>query len=385
MLNVFNMFSTQEQLLSGSCGDRILQPLKCESNHELCGDWSITMDYVITEKDDAWKFLEPRSIIRTSDGQLFPTYTMQKKVNSAGVPILSVKAKHIFYYLADKIIKDEIDQTDLCYWNINRVFLNSYWGRGTGLVDYDFTFDSNLSDDDNRRPIKFMGVSVLYALMGAAESIVNVHDGELYRDNFYFSINDKIQGIQEDAFNLIHGFNLSEITETVDYSERITEVLAEDNFGNEFGVSIIPGSFPHQVIRYLKLSYSDEDEDRFHRDVLDYKDKYVNPVITYEVNFVDLRKTNKARDWQDIERLKVGDTGWVYSEMLGIRTKQRIIQIKRDEITGRVLSMKLGNFKHNSLHDDRYDRIIQNDGSDSRRLDVVEAKTAIIEAIGGAP
>ena len=146
------------------------------------------------------------------------------------------------------------------YWAISKIFDNIMWGYGEGLTDYEFEFNSNIPDD-KLRTAHFDGESVVYMLLGSPESIVNIYNGELYRRNFYFSINDRMEGCQDNAFNLVHGWNLTEISEEVDYSEYITELEAEDNFGQFLQVSRVPdGSFPHQVKKYLKLSYSTEEE-----------------------------------------------------------------------------------------------------------------------------
>ena len=376
MICVFDKYTEKDHF--DTCGERILQPLSCESTQDLNGDWSITMDYVMSEKDDAWKFLVPHNIIKLHSGQLFPIYWMQRKVNSSGLPIVSVKARHIFYYLNDKIVR-HMDYYGTCYMQLWDIWSHAVWGKADGLTDYEFTFNSNLQGS---KSAKYDGVSIGYALMGAAESLLNLHGGELYRDNFYFSINDRMEGCHDDAFNLIHGYNLTEVSETLDYSETITQLIAEDNFGVEIETAYKPGSgMPHQVIRYQKMSYDENNFDQFNADFEEYWRANSNEKRTYEINFVDLRKTNKARDWQDVERLRIGDTGHIYSSMIGNSTRQKIIQIKRDEITERVKSMKLGEFKHNSLHQNKFDKIIQNDGSDSRRINVLEAKTAIIELI----
>lgn len=376
MICVFDKFTPQNRF--NTCGERILQPLSCESTQVLNGDWSLTMEYLMSDKDDAWRYLVPHNIVRLHNGQLFPIYWMQRKVNSSGLPVVSIRARHIFYYLNDKITRN-VEYYGNCYAHINDIFNQADFGRGSGFTDYDFTYGSNIG---SLKTIKFDGCSIAYALMGAAESVLNLHNGELYRDNFYFSINDRMEGCRDNAFNLIHGFNLTEVSETLDYSEMVTDLITEDNLGHWLRTSLEPGAgIPHQVLRYQKLSYSDNDENQFLSDTDELYLKNFEPIRTYDVNFVDLRKTNKARDWQDIERLKIGDTGHIYSSMLGNISAQKIIQIKTDEISQRVKSMKLGDFKHNSMHQNKYDLILQNDGSDSRRINVLEAKTAIIEMI----
>ena len=383
MLCVFDKFTQKDKFYTN--GERFLFPQRCETVEELNGDWSLSMDYIMNDKDDAWKCLVPFNIIKTDSGELFPIYSVKKKLNSNGLPVLSVKARHIFYYLNDKIARHvDIDKYS-AYWAISKIFDNIMWGYGEGLTDYEFEFNSNIPDD-KLRTAHFDGESVVYMLLGSPESIVNIYNGELYRHNFYFSINDRMEGCQDNAFNLVHGWNLTEISEEVDYSEYITELEAEDNFGQFLQVSRVPdGSFPHQVKKYLKLSYSTEEEAQNFRtpygidEVKDYDTdiyykEHRDPIVTYEINFQDLRNTNKAADWQDVERLHVGDSGRIYSEMLGISTTQKIISRTVDEITGRVKSVKLGNFKPSALHTSRFDKMENEDDSNARRLDFFESK-----------
>lgn len=400
MLNVFDMFTSQDRFFEGGGnggkrrnGERFLHPQKCESVQDLNGDWSLTIDYIMSDKDDAWKFLRPYNIIMNSQGQLFPIYSVTKKINSNGLPVLSAKARHIFYYLNDKIVRNVNIDYYACYWAINSIYQNIEWGYGNDLVDYSFNYYSNLPNDF-LKSAKYDGESAAYCLLGGAESIVNLYAGELYRDNFYFSINDRMEYCRENAFNLIHGWNLIEVSETTDVSEKITKLEAEDNMGHSASIARVPDrTFPHQVLKYIKISYSSEKESRnfnsndpeiYERNKAFDTDGYyienMNANVSYDVNFQDLRNTNLAKDWQDLERLNVGDYGTVYSQMLDISTEQRVISKTIDEITGRVTKMKLGNFKPSALHISRYEKMLNTDDSNSRRLDNVEDRLKELES-----
>ena len=66
--------------------------------------------------------------------------------------------------------------------------------------------------------------------------------------------------------------------------------------------------------------------------------------------------------------------------MLDISTEQRVISKTIDEITGRVTKMKLGNFKPSALHISRYEKMLNTDDSNSRRLDNVEDRLKELES-----
>ncbi len=376
MLCVFDKFTAQDRF--HTCGERILKPLSCTSTEELNGKWELEMQYLMTDNDDAWRFLTPYNIIKNCQGQLFPIYKIQRKMSQDGRPILSVNARHLFYHLNDKIVTDVSAENLDASSALSTTWSGVEWGTGEGLVDYWFYYNTNITGINSN--IKFHGVSVAYAILGAPESLVNLYSGELFRDNFYFSINSRKEGYKDNAFNLIHGFNMSGITETVDYTDTITEIRSRDNYGNESAISTVPnGSFPHQVRKFITLSYSGESN--FDADTGKYFGEYSHPKTSYEVQFEDLKKTNKAKDWEDIERLAVGDTGQIYSPLLGISTTQKIISRTIDEITGKVKSVKLGDFRQSPLNPDRYSKILAVDDASSRRLDRLESAFSATEDI----
>ena len=67
------------------------------------------------------------------------------------------------------------------------------------------------------------------------------------------------------------------------------------------------------------------------------------PQISIEVNVANIASDPKYADFLNLQNYDVGYTGIVYIARLGINVATKIVSIKRNELTGEVLSIKLGN------------------------------------------
>lgn len=373
MISVFDAFTPQNGFTT--CGERILNPTVCKIHQEENGDYSLELHQPILSSDDSYQFLRPNNIIKPNSGQLFVIYYVQRKMVNL-VPTVIVKARHIFYYLNDKVTYDI--QTHgangwSCYTVLDQLFEHAYWGKGTGLIDYDFTHTSDISD---WRHYTANGVSVGRCIF----ELCNTWSGFLYRDNFDIKINRTMYGRKLNAFSAIHGWNVSDITETIDYTDKITELHTKDNFGNTHAISYTPvGAFPHQVDVYIEFSY--QEQSNLVKDTEAYLGVYKNPATSYDINLVDLSDTSRAAGWDGFERVKVGDEGTVYSSLLGINTDQRVVSIDYDDITGRNTNVKIAGFEKSSLHPGRFADSICGNNAETKRIANLEKKSSYFQKI----
>lgn len=389
-----------------NCGLRILNPVSAYIHEELNGLYSYEVSCPMVSDDDSWHFLKPYNILKSSTGQLFAIYKTVT-ATSGGVPTITAYANHIWYYLADMCVVNAGDFREL-YWTMSDLFWpcerNQYreqpftggptlFSGGAGLTSYDFWEGGRnfKTDIGGFRRYKFKKCSLAYAILGAPDSVVNLWGGYIHRDNFKFSIMQRKEGTDDNAFELIYGLNCTEVKHTKDYSKSITEHWGWDQFGHRAGISVEPdaGTFPHQVITAAEYSVDEMWENRLEDNdgISQYVERHfwdnVGPADTYEVNYVDMHKTSSDdTGWDALRYLKVGDSGYVTS-LDGDRQKHSIISVKYNDITERIDSLKLGKFIHSDLHETRWDKIIADDANASRRLDILEKRMNYFEFVKG--
>lgn len=383
MVCVFDKWTSQADLLKrpGMCGERILNPTYCMIHQELNGDWSIELHQPILPDDDCYMFLKAYNIIRVSSGQLFLIDYHQKKLVN-GVPTLIVKGKHIFYYLNHKITynvnthgKGPEGRGLECWMMIDDVFNGARIIDTDQLIEYKFTHSANIGELNHYQA---NGISIAKAVF----DICDIWDGYLYRDNFNFSIRRVMEGARYNAFDAIHGWNVTDVTETIDYSEDYTEILIQDNKGGQYTNSVTPvwgGSFQFQRARYFSVSY--EDDSNLGNDAPRFWGK--GPATSYEMKMTDLSDTTRAAGWDSLETVRPGDVGTVRSAILGFTTEQQVVSTDFNEITQKNENVKIQGFRHSdSLHPGRYDQWINGAvDAKSRRIALLEKKAGYFEYI----
>lgn len=362
---LYDKFTKQDRFKYNGIGF-LRNAIQCYSEKELNGAWELSMTYPITNRDEMWKHLKPWNIIKNTKGQLFVIYKVEKSLLNSGMSI-SVKARHMFYYLNDKVVYNAVAENFNGYYAIAHIMGNTDFTHENGLTDYEFSYNSDIEITKN---INYSDVSVTYALLGAPDSVVNLYGGELYRDNFYFSINKRMENAKDYAFNLVYGYNLAGVKETVDVTDYYSHINGTDNYGNLFGVSWVPsGTFPHHISKSVKFSYNEEV--RLEQDVQDYFAQHKDPITGYTVVFDDLKNTNKWCEWAQLQRYDVGDSGIVRAGALDIFTTQKIIKTKYNELKEKMESMTLGNFEPSIIRKDRFTNIAEK-SANSTRLDRLE-------------
>lgn len=362
-----------------NCGLGILKPSKFQTYEELNGDYSVSIQYPITKQDIMWQYLTPYNIVKNSEGQLFMLHTFETSM-SGGKAVMNAAGRHISYYLADKNV-GPIDYSGANgWWALHEILsddkIEKNWDyedpdhHDDSLVDYTFTWASDIEETHD---IKYEKINPYYAIAGAENSVLTLYGGELHRDNFYISVNYRKEGSRDNAFKIEHGVNMLEIRERISVQNLVTGVWATDNFGNwKWRVRQKQYISPHQVLKHLQYSYSDNST--LNKDVDDYFNSHLDPDVSYEVRFKDLRSNERYKDWMALQTLKVGDTGTVKCSMLGIEVEQKIISRTINDITGETEAITLGNFMPDMFKGTRYSNLIARDSSSTRRLNALEAR-----------
>lgn len=328
-------------------GLRILTPTACSITEELNGLYELELEHPV-DAEGAWKSIIDLNIIKAC-GQLFRIYRKIKSMDSSGNFFVKVNARHIFYDLNDRLLLD-IRTPEYNGQGIISFLLSSAYKVDKQPMGYDFSGASDITDTYYSE--YYNNVSIVSALLGAENSFISSLGGELYRDNFEFSINKRREHSEDNAFSIIYGRDMLAIEETVDYSDICTYLIAVDNFGSvrhqwwkyENSTSAY---FPHAVIKYLQFNYDDASTsvERLIRDSRTYFEAHCFPDINYSVTFANLKNTELYKDFLNLQKCEIGDTGLVYHEELGISTVQKVIRKTVDVITGETTSIELGKLR----------------------------------------
>lgn len=380
MVCVFDKWTRQNEF--NSCGLRILNPVSCVTHCEENGDYSLEVHQPILDNDDCYKFLQPYYIIKNSKGQLFVIYWVQRKIEN-GVPMVIAKAKHVFYILNGRITYDVQSQGEngwSCWTIMDDIYNHADADiiKTDELIYYDYTHTSDIGD---WRHFSATKISVVKAVF----ECIDTWNGYLYRDNFHYSLNREMENSRDDAFTAIHGWNVSDITETIDYSNRCTEIRASDNMASVgYGNSITPhwgGDFPYQVRAQLQFSYDGQSSLYADADAYFHAYKYATP--SYEIpNIASLADSSRAAGWDAFERVNVGDRGWVYSDVLGIQTYQRVVQTDYNDLTEKNDSVKIANFQINSaLHPGKFATRLSGYNAETKRIANLEKQRNFFEYV----
>lgn len=370
-LCVYDKFTRQDQFENNGIG--ILHPSSFKTKEQLNGDYSVSIEYPITREDTTWMYLTPYNIVRNSEGELFFIHTCGTDMNM-GKSVWTAQARHISYYLADKLVDGcKYDNYD-CFYALCALKDHTKIRVGAAsedYVEYDFTYSSDITDV--KRNIDYDKINPIQALLGASNSITNLYNGEIHRHNFHISVNHRKEGYRDAAFMVKHGLNMMSIRENTHINDMLTVLMCEDNLGNG-KTSLFPGVMhsPHQIIKHLKFSYSKES--MLDDDLERYWQSHKDPYIAYEVKFKDFRNVPEYSEWSKLQSFRVGDSGRVYSEALRIDTDQKIISRTLNDLTGEVEEITLGNYIPSLYINNRYNSMLAKADSPGKRLDALESR-----------
>ena len=322
-------------------GLAILEPSSCVSEHD-DDRWDVELVHPIDDWGK-WKNLLVNNTLLIS-GQIF-RIDRQELTSNGQQRTMTVHAKHITCDLADELITfAEFEGGDGNAF-IDFAFSNVIEGASEGpYAPYKFEGYSDI--DTIQPPDSFVNTTLWGAFVGVDNCMKNKYGGELYRDNFYFSINKQMQYSKTNAFNIRYSLDMEGITQVVDYSDYCTDLWCFDNFGALWAVSYTPTmawAVHHPVHRMVQFNYQEHNMDRLIADGMAYWLTVNVPSVTYKVPLAALPPDPRYDGFRDLQNYNYGDSGTIYCPELDINTTQKITYIKKDELTGSILSMTLGN------------------------------------------
>ena len=348
-ITIFPITTAQNEFTGN--GLAILSPSVCEVAEDLNGQFAFSMEHPI-DPEGKWQQIELRNIMQI-DGQLFTILHVEVDwQNNSG--LLRCSGEHIWYQLADGwcFPADAISAVTGNAYILNVKAHTTTYSTEIGAVVYDFTGSSDivLSSGVIVKGIGD-GCTPVDALIGSGGLSDQSDTGyaELYRDNFTYSINYRMQGARDNAFDIRIGRDLRGIKRTFDTSEFCSYFRAYDQYGNWWAVawvisSFIERRFPHHIIR----------SKRFDVDVWEFGfaplvsqgmaffRRNCKPIIGYEIDLEDVRNNPDFSMIMHVERLKVGDSGTVYDERLGGNLEIKISGTVFDAVHNKMKKITVG-------------------------------------------
>lgn len=341
-------------------GLAVLQPSQCLVTEVLNGEYTATLTHPI-DAAGKWNYILERNLLKIG-GQIFTIVrTDDEGINSQGQIIAD--CEHVFYQLSDPLIfpgaaitgergLDLITSADAYMWR----------NAKPGQVNYYFTYWSDVPISPAVSQLKWNptqeGMTLIDVILGS-NGVAALCGGELYRDNFYFSLNQSMENSEENAFDIHIGFDLTGIRRVFDTSNFCTYFRAYDQYGQWFAVAwampAVLRSYSHEIIRSKNFTYNiDEDLLPEGMDIYDasmellvadgmaYFNKNCAPVMSYTVNIKDVINNPEYAELSGKPRYKVGNVGRVYDARLGGYVTLKITKTVTDAITGEVVQVVFG-------------------------------------------
>ena len=318
-------------------GIRVLTPTSCEVTEELNGAYEVVMEHPVDEYG-AWKTIVENNILKVL-GQLFMIYRVVTSFDENAGSVVAY-ARHIFYTLNEYWFHD-LD------WNapdgqtlLDNLMKNSVELSPPGVNTYIFTAKSDIEAKGVSFSRSIDQQTLVNVIIGDKNSMVNAMGGELYRDNFYFSVNKRKEYASDDAFSIRVGFNLNGIERDVDFSNYMTDLTGYSESGKlRHSVSNWNKKiYPRHVARSTVFKMDEENQSVLNSMTEAYFKKYNTPDVTITVSVIDVSNNPdlKGVKWGDFT---VGNIGEVYDERLGISLKMEVTGTKRNGITGEMISV----------------------------------------------
>ena len=364
---VYDMRTEQTEFKNhGLC---ILHPSECIETETLNGAWEVSLTHPI-DSSGIWQYIVESNIVKI-DEQLFIIRKIEQSFRG-GVGIVKAWAEHIFYTMNEAwifpnyewqgSIQAVIDK--MIYFNNERYALQDIKYLFSGKSDINKTLSKHVEDN---------GETPVEAMLGES-GIIAKSGGFLYRDNFYFSINEKMEDALENSFDIRVGKNLAGINRVVDMNNFVTYFLGYlPDKVSLFGISWVWNKGNQQFFRTIKkskvfnydsleLTYEDQ-MNLLEADVTAYFNAYCKPLLSYEFDIQDLSQNPEYTEFANLPRYKVGDMGKVLDERLGVTLNLPITKTRKNHITHRVEKVWIGNSQRTFTRPSAYNIDISELGS----------------------
>ena len=341
-------------------GDYTLSPLSCEFECNLNDSWLLTIDNPI---DNSLEDFTIGAVVSAptpyGDKQLFRIYDVTKDDNG-----IIASAFPIF-----------LDARNDCFlWDVRPSNVTGQTALNQMITNKKYSASSNITKTSTAY---YVQKNLIEALNGDDDNaFLKRWGGEIAYNNYEIIVNDRIGS--DNVLKVEFGFNLLGVEEQINNEELVTRIIPKAYNGyilpnNETVDSPLINNYPivyTRVIEYQDIKLIDDaQEDDVENGITvcntleelydalrtraqeEYENEIDLPQITYNVDMVDLSKTDLYKDYKDLLTVNLGDTVHVKHRKLGIETSARVISMAYDCITQKVESLVLGDYEANYFND----------------------------------
>lgn len=339
-------------------GDHTLHPVSCEATFNLNDVWQLDIDIPIGNED-----FKAGAVISVDTPygkrQLYRIQDTDRDMDNA-----SATAYPIF-----------LDSRNDCFlWDVRPTNKIGQDALDIMLAGSKYTGQSDITTASTAY---YVQKNFIDALNGDDENaFLKRWGGEVAYQNFKIIVNNRLGA--DNGLRVEFGFNLTGLQEQVDMSNVVTRIIpkAFNGYilpGNQTVDSPLINNYPvvyTRVIEYqdVKLAEdaTEEDEDNGTIICATMEELYTAlrtkanaefdagidlPNITYDVDMVDLSRTDLYKDYAGLLNVQLGDTVHVKNRRMGIETTARVITLVYDCITQKVTSLTLGDYEANYFND----------------------------------
>ncbi|KEI12625.1 endopeptidase [Clostridium novyi B str. NCTC 9691] len=348
MINVYDSKETDFNFNGLTIFQDNFPGLICTVNERLNGIYELTLE--CDRENPKIKHFKKYNIIKAptpTGDQLFRIYKIIKNTNK-----IICCAYHIFYDLVNNFLED-VRPTELTGSATIKYILDN--------TQYEHNFKC-FSDLTNKSTAYYIRKNPVQAILGGDKnSFLNRWGGELLRDNFNIHINKNI-GLDR-GVTIAYGKNLLGLEENEDSSNIVTRImptgLTEKNslviLPEKYVDSPLINNYPFPIVKEVHFKDIKIDPGKLdlegaykalRKKSLDFfnKEKIDQEQKSYKVNFILLKQINRNKDFEDLQKVLLGDIVTVRHEKLNIDIKQKVIGYKYDSINKKYISIDLGSF-----------------------------------------
>lgn len=341
-------------------GDYTLSPLSCTFECNLNDAWLLSIENPIDQSLDDFTI---GAVIGAptpyGDKQLFRIYDVSKDDNG-----ISASAFPIF-----------LDARNDCFlWDVRPSNVTGQTALNQMITNKKYSASSNITKTSTAY---YVQKNLIEALNGDDDNaFLKRWGGEIAYDNYKIIVNDRIGS--DNGLRVEFGFNLLGVEEQINNEDIVTRIIPKAYNGyilrnNETVDSPLISNYPivyTRVIEYQDIKLIDDaQEDDAENGITvcntleelyaalrtrankEFENGIDLPQITYNVDMVDLSKTDLYKDYKDLLKVNLGDTVHVKHRKLGIETSARVIRLTYDCIAKKVESLVLGDYEANYFND----------------------------------
>lgn len=347
---VFDKSTTKDKVIESN-GDAILDNIctSCKVHENLDGTHEIDAEFLL-DNDGLWENLEEEAILKVQVdyGNEYFRLTAPKK----GTRRITEYGRQATIYESMHLWLSDVRPTGLT----GSAAINWILDGAIGVKELEVY--SNISDSNTAY---YEDMNMYEALHDCDQSFQNRWGGEIQRRGYLLRILDRVgsdRGVQIRSRKNLTGFEANTNVDSV-----VTRIKPKGYDGITIDGFVDSPLINNYARVYTKtITYSDvkvktdsEDTEGFSTieeaqaelrrlAELEFSENHIDEISAdYDINFVDLSKTEEYKDYIQAERVYIGDTVHVFEERLGINVDVRVIDRVYNVLTQKVESVKLSN------------------------------------------